>query len=71
MLDPPSLVLSGWEGLAVVDVHSGQFRRSAAGDLLHAQLAQLRLQAVELLRQVIFALAPELAGLDFCVGRLR
>lgn len=51
-------------------VDSRQFRSSAASDLLHTQSAQLGLQLIELLLEVIFVLGPESAGLDARGGRL-
>lgn len=53
-----------------LNVHSRQLGSSTAGDLLHAQLAQLGFELVELFLQIVLILAPELAGLDFGVGRL-
>jgi len=50
------------DGLSEV-VDFGEFRGSSAGNLLHAQLSQLGLQLIELFLEVVFALAPELAGL--------
>lgn len=47
------------------NAHSGKLRGSTSRDLLDTKLTQLGLQLVELLREVILALSPELAGLDF------
>lgn len=38
--------------------------RGTAGDLLDAERAQLRLQLIQLLGEVVLALAPELTSLD-------
>ena len=46
--------------------HSGQLRRGAAGDLLCSELAEFGLELLELLLQVLLALAPQLAGFDLC-----
>jgi hypothetical protein len=40
------------------NVHSGQFRRGAAGDLLDTQLTQLGLELIELFLQIVLVLAP-------------
>ena len=54
---------------AVGYAHSLGLGRSAAGDLLDAELVQLGLQLLELLGELILVLAPELTSLD--LGRLR
>ena len=51
-------------------LHSGEFARGAAGDLLDPEAAEFGFQLVELFLQVVFVLAPELAGLDLGAGRL-
>jgi hypothetical protein len=51
-------------------LHSGEFGGGTAGDLLDTQLAELGLEFVELLAEVLFGLAPELGGLDAGGGRL-
>lgn len=48
--------------------HSLGLSRSAAGDLLDAELVELGLQLLELLLELILVLAPELTSLD--LGRL-
>ena len=50
-------------------LHFMKLRGGTSGDLLGAQLAQLCFEVHELLLEIILALAPELAGADFC-GRL-
>jgi hypothetical protein len=40
------------------NVHSVQFGGSTAGNLLHAELTQFRLELVELFLEVILVLAP-------------
>ena len=49
--------------------HLCELRRRSAGNLLCAQLPQLGLQLAQLLVEVVLALGPELASLDF-TGRL-
>lgn len=51
------------------DVHPGELGRSAAGNLLRAELDELLLEVVELDLEVVLVLAPEGCGLDLC-GRL-
>lgn len=60
---PQKQKLSARTGRSII--HSGEFRRGTSSDLLDTELAQLSLQLIELLREVVFALVPELAGLDF------
>lgn len=43
-----------------------KLRRGTASNLLHTKLVQLRLELLELLRELVLALAPELRGLDLC-----
>lgn len=50
-------------------VHLGELRGSTASDLLGAQTDELSLQVIELLLEVLLALAHELVGLDLS-GRL-
>lgn len=50
--------------------HLGEFRRGTAGDLLHTQLAELGLELIELLLEVVLGLGPELAGAEL-VRRLQ
>lgn len=47
-----------------MNAHSGELGGSTARDLLDADLVQLSLELLELLREVILALSPELTGLD-------
>ena len=47
-----------------MNAHSGELGSSTARDLLDADLVQLSLELLELLREVILALSPELTGLD-------
>jgi hypothetical protein len=58
-----------------IDVHLCKLGRSTAGDLLDTKLAQLGFQLIQLLEQVVLALSPELAGLDFacrlCIRKSR
>jgi len=49
-------------------VHEGQLG-AGGGDLLDSQFAEFRLELAQLLREVLLALGPELAGFDLC-GRL-
>lgn len=51
------------------DVHLGELGRSTASDLLGAETDELSLQVIELLLEVLLALAQELAGLNLS-GRL-
>lgn len=46
------------------DVHSVKLRRSTLRDLLDTKLTELSLQLIELFREIILALSPELGGLD-------
>lgn len=62
-ISPQKQKLSARTGRRII--HSGEFRRGTSSDLLDTELAQLSLQLIELLREVVFALVPELAGLDF------
>ena len=41
-----------------------EFGRRASGDLLGAELTELGFEVLELLLEIVFALAPELAGAD-------
>ena len=50
------------------NAHSEGLRRGTVGDLLDTELAQLGLQFLQLLSEVILALSPELTSLD--LGRL-
>lgn len=50
-------------------VHFRELRGVAAGDFLYAKLPEFRLEVDELFFEIIFALAPELAGFDLG-GRL-
>jgi hypothetical protein len=52
----------------ISNAHSQGLGGSTASDLLDAELAQLELQLIELLGEIILALAPELTSLD--LGRL-
>ena len=44
--------------------HPVEFGRRTSGDLLGAELTELGFEVLELLLQIVFALAPELAGAD-------
>ena len=45
-----------------------EFGRRTSGDLLGAELTELGFQVLELFFEVVFALAPELAGADLWSG---
>jgi hypothetical protein len=53
-----------------IRLHPVQLGRSATGDLLRAQRDELLPHVLELLHQVIFALAPQLVGFDVARRRL-
>ena len=44
--------------------HPMEFGRRASGDLLGAELTELGFEVLELLLEIVFALAPELTGAD-------
>ena len=44
--------------------HPVEFGRRTPSDLLGAELTKLGFEVLELLLQIVFALAPELAGAD-------
>ena len=44
--------------------HPVEFGRRASGDLLGAELTELGFEVLELLLEIVFALAPELTGAD-------
>ena len=45
--------------------HPVEFGRRTSGDLLCAELTELGFEVLELLLEIVFALAPELTGADF------
>lgn len=56
------------KGKAISNAHSLGLRRGTASDLLDAELAELLLQLLQLLGEIILVLSPELTSLD--LGRL-